>query len=373
MASAGKLNIVIVGGGGLASSLLGQLGAKIDRTKYRIVLINPRPFYIHLLVGARATVTDDGQWAAKAQIPFDRVLGPDDELIVGKAAGIHRAPQVTGGHVVLEDGTEVPFAILVLATGSTWPNGLNWPHTKEKIDAWLEEHRARVLAARSIVVAGGGALGMEIAGELRHFHPNKEVTLVQRSQHMLNDAYPERFRSYAEMRLRETGVNIVLDDTVVGSEVNDGVVTTASGKRLSADILIQAVGTKPNTGFLSNLGDTALSRTGHVLTKPTLQLTSFPEIFAGGDIIEGTEQKTISKTSSQASVIAANVAALSRGIEPTKRYTGFIEMLALQFGPSKGVSYFELLWGLVFGNWVTRMLKKEYALGMVRGSLNYKQ
>ncbi|KAH7106180.1 FAD/NAD(P)-binding domain-containing protein [Auriculariales sp. MPI-PUGE-AT-0066] len=366
-----KLNIVVVGGGGVAVKLLGQLGTKIDRTKYRIVLINPRPFYMHLLVGARATATSDGGWGEKAMIPFDKILSKEDELIVGSAASIHRTEGSTGGQVVLEDGKEVAFAILVLATGSTWPEGLNYPNTKEEISALLADRNKRVAAAKSIVIAGGGAVGLELAGELRHFSPNVKVTLVQKAPQLLNDAYPNRFRAFAEKRIRAIGVNLILDDSVIDSKPENGVVKTAKGQQLAADLLIQAVGAKPNTEFLRSLPD-ALSSTGHVKIQQTLQLTSYPEIFAGGDIIETTEQRTLSKCEPQAAVIAANIVALTKGAQAAKKYTGFPEFLILPFGPSNGVSYMGILWGLIWGGWVTNLLKKDLFLGNYAGSLNYK-
>ncbi|KAH7106181.1 FAD/NAD(P)-binding domain-containing protein [Auriculariales sp. MPI-PUGE-AT-0066] len=346
MSGRNKLNIVIVGGGGVAVGLLGlsQLGKKIDRSKYRIVLVNPRPFYVHLLVGARATVTSDGNFGERALLPFEGVLEEDDELVVGTAASIQRPDGATGGQVILENGVQVPFAILVLGTGSRWPDGLNWPNTKEEIRGWLADRYKRIADAKSIVVAGAGAVGLEISGELRHCYPNTEVTLVQKAAHVLNDAYPDRFRSFAEKQLRETGVKIILDDTVMDGQPENGVVKTAKGRHVAADLLIKAVGTTPNTEFLRSLPD-ALSSTGHVKVQPTMQLISYPEIFAAGDIIETKQQRNISKCPPQAAVITANIVALTKGTQPANKYSGYTEALALLFGPSIGALYIGILWG----------------------------
>ena len=38
----------VAGGGGVAVKLLAALLPKINRTKYRVIVVNPRPFYTHL-------------------------------------------------------------------------------------------------------------------------------------------------------------------------------------------------------------------------------------------------------------------------------------------------------------------------------------
>ena len=124
------------------------------------------------MVGARITVTDHGKFEDTALVPFDRVLVGDDALIVSTAISIQRpAGSTRGGTVTLADGALLPFAFLVLGTGSTWPEGLNWPNTKAEVGTWLEDHRRGVKEAKSIVIAGAGAVGIEISGELRHFYP----------------------------------------------------------------------------------------------------------------------------------------------------------------------------------------------------------
>jgi len=43
----------------------------------------------------------------------------------------------------------------------------------------------------------------------------------------------------------------------------------------------------------------------------------------------------------------------------------------MPFGPKRGVSFFNVLWGLIFGNWVTSLLKKDLLVGMFRSPLKY--
>ena len=53
-----KKNIVVVGGGAAGIPIARGLSAKLDASKYNLILINPRPYSIHMLAGARLTTSD---------------------------------------------------------------------------------------------------------------------------------------------------------------------------------------------------------------------------------------------------------------------------------------------------------------------------
>jgi len=73
----------------------------------------------------------------------------------------------------------VPFAILVLATGSIWPKPIDWPTTRAGVEEFLRGHRESVKTAQSVVVAGGGAVGLEIVGEIKHYYPVSGTTITR--------------------------------------------------------------------------------------------------------------------------------------------------------------------------------------------------
>lgn len=127
----------------------------------------PRP-----VAQARAIVTDEGKLEENALVAYDRFLTSPHTVVIGSVASIQRpAGSQTGGHVTLEDGSTFPFAILVLATGSIWPTAIEWPNTRKAVEEALRESRDGLKAAQSVVVAGGGAVGVELVGEIKHYHP----------------------------------------------------------------------------------------------------------------------------------------------------------------------------------------------------------
>ncbi|KAI0927614.1 hypothetical protein AcV5_008101 [Taiwanofungus camphoratus] len=55
-----KKSIAIVGGGYVGSLLARELSAKLDASKYDLIMINVRPYTIHLIAAARMTVFEEG-------------------------------------------------------------------------------------------------------------------------------------------------------------------------------------------------------------------------------------------------------------------------------------------------------------------------
>lgn len=102
-----------------------------------------------------------------------------------------------------------------------------------------------------------------------------------------------------------------------------------------------------------------LDANGNVKIRPTLQLESYPDIFAVGDIISFAEQKQLAKVPGHAGVAAANILALTSGKEPKKFYKGTFEAVLITNGRTHGNGYMALLWGLLVGDKVVSMLKSK--------------
>ncbi|KAH7098578.1 FAD/NAD(P)-binding domain-containing protein [Auriculariales sp. MPI-PUGE-AT-0066] len=364
MVSSELRNIVVIGGGFANNALLSTLLPKLDSSKYIVTLIDTRPFYVHQIATARAITTDKGKLEDLILVPYDRLLTKPHRMVVGNVVSVHAASQAagatSGGEVELDDGSRVAYDILVVATGSRWPDDFTFPETHDEIISWLRNSRDSINAARNVVVAGGGSVGLEVAGEIRSFHPHVEVTVVQKGKGLLNGTYPSKFRNTLAQKAEAQGIKLIFEDMLV-SEIpdKDGFVHTSNGKRLPADRVIHAVGTKPNTSLLRSLGPDTLTSSGFVRVLPTLQLPSHPTIFAAGDIIDWDEQKMAAKAGKHGTVIAANILALTQGVNPSTKYTGFIEAIIVPLGPNGGAGYIPLFCGLAIhgGDWMARFLK----------------
>ncbi len=153
---------------------------------------------------------------------------------------------------------------------------------------------------------------------------------------------------------------------------------------------VTAFGARPNTSLAESLGAGVLTETSHVRVKSTLELPEHPGVFAAGDIIDWREQKQAGKAPAHAAVVAANVASFLAGRAQTKAYKGSMEMIVIPVGkvcqsnrlymqivahwmPQQyGAGYFNFLWGITIGNWLTSIIKGRSLLTpMFRGQLGY--
>lgn len=171
-----KKNVVVVGGGVAGNTIARALSAKLDPSKYNLILITSRPFAIHIIAGARITVSSEDHLENTAFIPYDNLfINGNGSLIVGTVVSINKLEGTQGGAVTLKDGKQVPFEVLALAPGSSWNGPLAFPDEKNLITDFLEHWRSKYEKAKDIVLIGGGAVGIETAGEIKDQWP---VSLV---------------------------------------------------------------------------------------------------------------------------------------------------------------------------------------------------
>ncbi|HEX2132047.1 MAG TPA: FAD-dependent oxidoreductase [Actinophytocola sp.] len=192
-----------------------------------------------------------------------------------------RATGVDGRRLLLSSGL-VEFDRLVVATGVRPRRPAvfaDWPGVHVLRD-WADcvALRAELAAARSLVVVGAGVLGCEVAATARGL--GVEVTVVERLAHPL-PLGPEIGAHVAALH-RANGVTVRCaaevtrltgDGPVAGVELADGTV-------LPADVVVVAVGSTPNTEWLSGsdvpVDDGVLcDRTGR---------TARPDVWAAGDV-----------------------------------------------------------------------------------------
>jgi len=372
--SADKKSVVILGAGYAGIGLARTLSAKLDPALYTLTLIGSRPFFIFYPACIRLVVSSEHDLDGRVLMPYDHLFVKTGSFLQGTATHIVKSAGENGGSVVLENGDRVKFDILVLATGSIWEGPLNFPFTEASTKEWIEKNRKQIKDAKGIVIAGGGAIGCESAGEIRDIYPEKKITLVHGGSQLFSAAYPDKFRKAVETSLRARNIDIILGD-FIDTIPEPGVtpITTRSGKTLEGDLVIAARGPRPNTSILSSLGEDILTSKGFVKINPTFQLKSLPDVYAIGDIIDVQEEKQAGKTPGHVSVVAANILSSLQGKEPKSQYKGATEAIIVTNGKNGGVSFVNILWGLVFGNWFSRLIKsKSLLVSMGRGAMGLK-
>jgi NADPH-dependent 2,4-dienoyl-CoA reductase/sulfur reductase-like enzyme/rhodanese-related sulfurtransferase len=141
-----------------------------------------------------------------------------------------------------------------------------------------------VKPVRRAVVIGGGFIGLETAENL--VHAGFEVTLVEMLDQVLAPLDRE-FARLVEEHVKKHGVRLALGDGVAEFKQIDGgalEVRTKSGKIHPADVVILALGVRPDTSLAKQAG-LEIGERGGIRVDDQMR-TSDPDIFAVGDAIE---------------------------------------------------------------------------------------
>ncbi len=184
--------------------------------------------------------------------------------------------------------TEIPYDKLILAQGGSpirphiegvdSPNVFNlWtiPDT-DRIEAFIKEHNPT-----SAVVVGGGFIGLEAAEAFSK--RGISTTVVELTDQIMPPADPEFGTQIAE-GLAEHGVAAITGKSVVGIDWDSRTARLSDGVTIPADLVLLAVGVRPNLDLAKQAGLATGSANG-LLVDEELK-TSDPDIYAAGDMVE---------------------------------------------------------------------------------------
>jgi pyruvate/2-oxoglutarate dehydrogenase complex dihydrolipoamide dehydrogenase (E3) component len=222
----------------------------------------------------------------------------------------------------------ISFDYVVVATGTR----LSKPAAMENDDKqssvnYLQKHQVGVKRSQSVLIVGGGAVGVQMAADLKEFYPEKEVTVVQSRDRLMPNFHPG-LHDLIKRRFDELGVRLITGSRVnipLGGFPNDGStvqVQLTNGNTESTQFVILATGQTPNNQLVSDLkpslpdGESIVNpENGFIRIRSTMQFMDeqYSNLFAVGDIADTGAQKAARPGSAQAAVVAQNIQALIEG------------------------------------------------------------
>jgi len=174
------------------------------------------------------------------------------ELVSGqRVTAIDRASR----KVSLTSGERIEYDTLVLATGTrnrVLPipggtlEGVCYLRTLDEAG----EIRQRLAAANSVVVIGGGFIGLEVAAAARTL--GKSVTVIEAAPRLMARVVAPVVSEYFRSRHSEQGVEILLNAQV--TEIRAGEVVLKDGSRRAADLVIVGIGVVANEELAKDAG-----------------------------------------------------------------------------------------------------------------------
>lgn len=190
--------------------------------------------------------------------------------------------------VILSSGRKVRYDRLLIATGGS-PVVPEIPGLREKgfftlrtmADAVaIREHAS---GKKKAMVIGGGLVGLKAAVAL--LHVGLSVTIVERLEQILPRRLDRRGAQIIEKAVRNAGISVVTGDTVASvrrARSGPESAELASGRSIPCDMIIAAVGVRPNVDFLKGSG---IKVRGGIRVDEHLR-TSVPDVYAAGDVVE---------------------------------------------------------------------------------------
>lgn len=147
-----------------------------------------------------------------------------------------------------------------------------------RIKEYISEQRPK-----SVVLAGGGFIGLELAENLKEL--GMDVTIVQRPKQLMNP-FDADMASFIHSEMRKHGVHLGLGHTVEGFEEKDGGVDVLLKDEmpLHTDMVVLAIGVTPDTHLAKEAG-LELGIKGSIVVNDRME-TSVPDIFAAGDAVQ---------------------------------------------------------------------------------------
>lgn len=186
--------------------------------------------------------------------------------------------------VVLDNGTEEPFDKLLIATGSRpFVPPMDGLDTVEKKFSFMKLDDAKALGAAideetRVLIIGAGLIGLKCAEGIRHLV--KSIEVIDLADRILPSILDEEGSTMVQNHIEEQGISFTLGDSVAKFEGNTA--TLKGGKKISFDVLVVAVGVRPNTQLAAEIG----CKVGRGVAIDEHSATSLADVYAAGDCCE---------------------------------------------------------------------------------------
>ncbi|MGZ8096996.1 MAG: FAD-dependent oxidoreductase [Methylosarcina sp.] len=198
---------------------------------------------------------------------------------------------VTVKNLETGDIESVDYDSLILATGARpivplIPGiELKGVHTlRSSVDLELLTAELESQQPKRAVIIGAGYIGLELAESLKA--RSIQTTIVEKAERILPQ-FDADMAQLLQDHLLEHGVTVVLNDGLAGIQGEKGhvsSVTTESGLSMATDLVIIAIGIRPNVQLTEGTG-IELGQSGAIAVNARME-TTVPSVFAAGDCCE---------------------------------------------------------------------------------------
>lgn len=283
---------------GNSAAAIGAVEAIRSRDKTgSVTVISDEPYFVY----SRPLISYFLAGQVDEDMMFYRKKNFYEENSVGTKLGQMAIKVDTGKRIVeLENKEVVSFDKLLIATGGVpiipEVEGKDLPgvftFTKWDEVRKIKEFIERNSVKRAIVI-GGGLIGLKATEALIEL--GIKVTIVELADRILSVTFDKRASQIVEDNLRERGIEIIFNNTVVQIEAEDSFnkdslqkerkvsgVALRDRRKLASDLVIFAIGVRPNVTLVK---DTPVKINRGILVNEHMQ-TCVDNVYAAGDVVE---------------------------------------------------------------------------------------
>ncbi len=192
-----------------------------------------------------------------------------------------RAQKIEKSSVTLDNGDKLAFDKLLVATGSK-PfippmKGLDKVKEQYTFMTWdsVKAIKKKVKKHSKVLIIGAGLIGLKAAEAL--YHLNADITVVDLADRILPSILDVDAGKIMQKHIEDKGTKIILSASV--EEFSPKSAKLTNGETVDFDILIVAVGVRPNTELIAEAGGKVEKG---IITDDT-QLTTLKNVYAAGD------------------------------------------------------------------------------------------
>ncbi|KAL2629762.1 hypothetical protein R1flu_014448 [Riccia fluitans] len=358
-----NLKKVVVVGGGIAGSQV----AKGLEDHADVTLIDPKNFFDITYARMRAIV--DPAIAERSLVLHSDYLK--------KAKVVESSVESAAAtEVVTTSGEHIPYDYLVICTGTLFQSPPERTTKLERIEEIKGQNRT-LMEAESVLIIGGGPVGVELAGEIVTDFPDKKVTIISGGDRLIEFLGPKASRK-CEKWLHKKGVTVILKDKI---DVNDNLAPpnfeTQKHVELKADAHFLATGKKLPTKWLeaSEILKEHVAVNGRLKMEAsgTCQVEGLQNVFAAGDITDFKEIKQGYLAGKHAAVVVENIKKLIASPDNVKlsTYKPLNTPLGIvSLGRVLAVS--QMPFGTILGRLAGLLKSKDLFVGKTREALGLK-
>jgi len=329
-------NVVVIGGG-LCTLHAVQNSKKLKGLKITAIMGNP---FLEWTLGACHFVVRADRHEEFICPNPDTFKVPNVDYVFDPAVEV----DTTEKTVKCANGANVAYDFLIVASGHKLPLIAAAPgHTVESRMKEVKEAAQAIKNAKTVVINGAGAVGLELAGDVRATYPDKRVVVLSRDGRVI-PAQPQAWADDINKQLKKMNIEVIkgsIDRSLTDYKLTPGTLAVSNGdvEKLEYDVYFPCFQQGPNTSFLAGAGS-VLNEKGQISVNEFLQSKASPHIFAVG-VSDGpySSGSIAVHCKEQAATVAKNVLALAEGrpMTPHKASQGpDAQPINIKIGHGKG-------------------------------------